>query len=142
MTDVRSAPPRWLLVGDPVDPIAAIPTRAWLDHAWEHGEELDQGILLTPRIWTSPKLAGVGPEALWVLLAGLGYSAHFGLDGRVPKASLHCLTFGDDPEEAVRELVDAGLWMDDGDHYGLAEVQKADTLPADSDEAEPVMVYL
>lgn len=137
MTDHRSAPPRWLLVGDPLAPIAAIPTRVWLDWAWEHAQGTDHDILLSSLSLTAPEMAPLSFEARWVFVAGLGYSSQYGLDGRVPKASLRCLTFGDDPEEAVGELVDAGLWVDDGDHYALAETQEAHSLPDGSDEDEP-----
>lgn len=136
-------PPRWLLVGDPLVPIAAIPTRAWLDWAWANGEEVERSILLSPRLWTSPQFVPLSAPARWALLAGLGYSAQYGLDGRVPKVSLRCLAFGEDPTEAVNELVNTGLWIEDGEEYVVAELCESDLSPdaldaliADQDEDE------
>lgn len=77
-----------------------------LKHGWVHAE----------------RYAHLGPHAMLMHLYGLSYSSQHLTDGRVPKRlrltiAPHLAADGIDPEQVAGELVTAGVWCDEGDHW-------------------------
>lgn len=64
-----------------------------------------------------PKCIGLSPQAWTLWLHGLTYSSRNLTDGMVPKAFVPRLSSVPRPSSACSELVLAGLWVEEDDHY-------------------------
>lgn len=67
-------------------------------------------------VWSDDRLLRVSPEARWLYLAGLAYSADKELDGQVPDSmrAMFCTGFDKPADTYAHELVTVGLWDADG----------------------------
>ena len=67
-------------------------------------------------IWNDDRLLRVSPEARWLYIAGIGYSADKELDGRVPDAVrvMFCAGFDKPADHYADELTAVGLWTSYG----------------------------
>lgn len=78
--------------------------------------KLDDGFFRNPKA----RAAGKNGRALY--LAGLCHSSGELTDGRIPKASLPLVAAeAEVPASTARRLVEAGLWLDDGDGYRVPD---------------------
>jgi len=57
-----------------------------------------------------PKLIAAGPIAAWFYVCGLTYASTYGTDGFIPDTEAPHVTPLDDPQDAIKRLVEAGLW--------------------------------
>lgn len=64
-----------------------------------------------------PKIEEAGPAAAWMFVAGLCHCSTYLTDGKITKAASKRLGNVRKPDEQARRLVNAGLWLDCGDHY-------------------------
>ena len=64
-----------------------------------------------------PKFDQAGPLAGWLWLCGMGYCNRNLTDGRISKERVPLLSTVPKPEKEALRLVEAGLWVDEGDAY-------------------------
>jgi hypothetical protein len=64
-----------------------------------------------------PKVVAAGWQAAWLYICGLTYCSRYLTDGRIPKAQVRRLSDVPRPEQQAQRLLDAGLWVDDGNDY-------------------------
>lgn len=74
-------------------------------------------VKLDDRFTENAKFEKAGPLAGWLYVAGLCFCAGNLTDGLIPKARAKILTPVPNVTKQIRALVDAGLWIDEGDHY-------------------------
>jgi hypothetical protein len=58
-----------------------------------------------------PKIQAAGPTAAWLFVCGLCYCNRLLTDGFIPLSQARRLADIDDPDAAIRMLVDVGLWQ-------------------------------
>lgn len=75
-------------------------------------------VKLDDHIVSHPKVVAAGPEAMWLQVSALCYCAQQLTDGVVPKGMVPMLA-PKRPAVLARRLVDAGIWLDEGDHYRI-----------------------
>lgn len=68
-----------------------------------------------------PKFLDVGLAGIGLWTAGNAYCSAYLTDGHIPKSALRRLTLGEPCDEAIAQLIDAGLWdeRDDGDGWDV-----------------------
>ena len=77
-----------------------------------------------------PKVVAAGWKAAWLYVCGLTYCTRFLTDGAIPKAQVKRLTDIPKADVEAQRLVDAGLWIEDGDDYRVHDYTEWQT-PAD-----------
>lgn len=64
-----------------------------------------------------PKALACSAEALWLHISGLCWCARHLTDGHIPKNAVARLAVVKNPPARAAELVDAGIWIDEGSHF-------------------------
>ena len=68
--------------------------------------------------WCDPRITTLPVDVQLLYLRAWGYAAAFGTDGRVDRAFVPAIHAGA-PGEAPQRLVQAGLWIEEGDGYRI-----------------------
>lgn len=76
-------------------------------------------VKLDDSFYDHPKVANLTPGAGWLHICGLCYCGRQLTDGVIPKGVEKRLTANVNVSKQVDELIDAGLWIDDGDTYRI-----------------------
>lgn len=82
-----------------------------------------------------PKVTAAGWRAAWLYVCGLTYCSRYLTDGRIQKVHIPRLSDIPKPHVQAQRLVDAGLWIDMGNHYLVHDYMEWQT-PAQKVERE------
>jgi hypothetical protein len=78
-----------------------------------------------------PKILAAGGDAAWLWVCGGCYCARHLTDGLIPKAAVPRLSDRRNPMKLAQRLVEVGLWIDRGDHFGMHDYLEFNPSRAD-----------
>lgn len=78
-----------------------------------------------------PKILRAGPEAAWLHVCGVCWSARYLTDGRIPKSAIATLSSVREPDRFAVTLVEVGVWHDRGDFYEIHDYLEYNPSKAD-----------
>ena len=91
-------------------------------------------VKLDDGFFRNPKIVAISPESKLIYLAGLCYAGAALTDGFIPKNAVRMIAADADvpsPQKRAKELVDAGLWVENPRGYNIHDYLEHNTSASD-----------
>lgn len=85
-----------------------------------------------------PKFLAAGHKAGWLYVCGQAYCSRQATDGLIPKTIVPRLSDVPSPGKVAAQLVEVGLWHDEGDYYRQHDYCEMQTTAAEREEKREV----